>query len=159
MWNCLYWKVSLWKVSLFDSKWHRSKPRSLLSPKLIVVDVESEFQIGWVSTKSHAAKTVPSSYTLPLQTVPDPLTTILKGTLYQEMWNVSCLSKDSLMGHFSGEITFTTALLAWRTMDHTWRPSHTRSPAKLLRTTLNLSLTHSPVIEGVFSWVSVGVKN
>ena len=26
-----------------------------------------------VSTKSHIAKTVPASYTLPLQTVPDPL--------------------------------------------------------------------------------------
>ncbi len=26
-----------------------------------------------MSTKTHAAKTVPSSYTLPLQTVPDPL--------------------------------------------------------------------------------------
>ena len=30
------------------------------------------FQIARVSTKSYAAKMVPASYTLPLQTVPDP---------------------------------------------------------------------------------------
>ena len=30
-------------------------------------------KIGKVNTKTYVAKTVPASYTLPLQTVPDPL--------------------------------------------------------------------------------------
>ncbi len=30
-------------------------------------------KIGQVSTKTYVVKTVPASYTLPLQTVPDPL--------------------------------------------------------------------------------------
>ena len=54
--------------------WQR---KSILSPNIVYGNQPRNnhfWAIRWVGTKSYAAKTVPSSYTLPLQMVPDPFT-------------------------------------------------------------------------------------
>ena len=48
--------------------------KNVMSGQLYMYILEP-MKTGKVSTKTHVAETVPASYTLPLQMVPDPLAT------------------------------------------------------------------------------------
>ena len=52
-------------------------------------------KIGEMSTKMNVAKTVPASYTLPLQTVPDPLIVTLNLHTGQSQISVTVLGKGT----------------------------------------------------------------
>ncbi len=80
MWNRFYPKVP---INLIDSQWHGSKPTSFLNQN-IMYDMEAcNFRNGQTLVSEHSNITVPSPYTLPLQTVPDPFvpSSPLVGTL------------------------------------------------------------------------------